>query len=385
MRILLNGLPVLPRGGGLQNLRNLWREIGADGRGHRWLAVTRPGQELEPLTTAGWQELRSLEPGGTLRRLRLDHATLPDLARAWGADVVFTPMGAGPRVPGRASVMGWHDSPSAYPDSPLWARMDRRERAFEALRHAYGRAVLRTADVICVQTATMARRLGRVWGLARNRFHVVPNGPSAFLADEPPAAERPPGPPWRVLVIGEAKPPKNLEVVPWVAAALPGRGLPDAEILMTLPDAPGPWTGPVDRAQRDAPAGVPVRRMGRVPHERLGDLYRSVHAVLLPSLAESFSATYVEAMHFGVPLVTSDLDFARDICGDAAAYADPLDPEALAAAVVRAVRDDGLRRRLRKAGFRRKAGFPGWPERTDAYVAACAAAAGRGQVRFSAR
>ena len=36
--------------------------------------------------------------------------------------------------------------------------------------------------------------------------------------------------------------------------------------------------------------------------------------VSLPSLLESYSGAYVEAMSFGVPIVTSDRDFAREVC-----------------------------------------------------------------------
>ncbi|MBW3535606.1 MAG: glycosyltransferase, partial [Gemmatimonadetes bacterium] len=136
--------------------------------------------------------------------------------------------------------------------------------------------------------------------------------------------------------------------------------------------------------------GDAVTMVDQASMAHLAAIYRTSDVFVLLSEHEGFCVPLLEAMHFGVPLVTSDLDFARDVCGGAAVYADPLDAPALARAVARAVRDDGLRRRLREAGFHRVRGFPGWPERTDAYVEACVAAAssasfGSDQVRVSAR
>jgi glycosyltransferase involved in cell wall biosynthesis len=44
---------------------------------------------------------------------------------------------------------------------------------------------------------------------------------------------------------------------------------------------------------------------------------------------ESFSGTYVEAMYHGKPVFTSDLDFAKTVCGDAAFYFNPLRPDSI--------------------------------------------------------
>jgi len=342
------------------------------------MAVTQPGTGLEALTTADHQAIDVWPVRGFLHRLSLENMRLPRLERRFGADVVLTPMGAGPLRSGVPRVIGWHDSSLAYPESELWTLTNRRFRAFEWARQRYVARSARGARVICVQTETMARRLGRVWGIDRSRFRIVPNGPSAFLEGEAPAPVAPPPGPLGILVIGEPKPSKNLEVVPYVARALSRMDLPPWEIVMTIPEARGDWLGPFEQAMADVPeAAGRIRRIGIVPHEELGGLYRKSAAVLLPSFLESFSATYVEAMHFGVPLVTSDMDFARDICQDAARYADPFDPEALAGelATVLTSREEGTR--LRVAGGRVLAGLPDWDRRLALYTAACQDAVSR--------
>ena len=86
-------------------------------------------------------------------------------------------------------------------------------------------------------------------------------------------------------------------------------------------------------------------------------------ALFLPTLLESFSVTYLEAMHFGVPVLTSDLDFARFVCGDAAIYFDPWDPGSIKDAILRLRTDSDLGRELVARGHERlRAEFKSWDE-----------------------
>ena len=66
-----------------------------------------------------------------------------------------------------------------------------------------------------------------------------------------------------------------------------------------------------------------ILNLGPVDLEDLPNVYRASDALFLPTLLESFSGTYLEAMHYGLPILTTDLDFARNICRDAALYFDP--------------------------------------------------------------
>ena len=68
--------------------------------------------------------------------------------------------------------------------------------------------------------------------------------------------------------------------------------------------------------------------------------------MVLPTLMESFSASYPEAMYFGLPIVTSDLDFARETCGSAAIFVNPWDPADIALGKKKVMDDQGLRSEL---------------------------------------
>lgn len=389
MRVLLNFLPLLGRGGGRQNALNLWAAIGRHGgAGHQWLAVTRANLGLPEPGTGSAMDVVTLDVEGAGvggGRFRGENLHLPRLARRFGADVIFTPMGTGPLgslIPRIPRVVGWHDGTALYPDSPMWAGHPARELVPQRLRVGYAALALRGVSRVCVQTPTMGRRVTAVLGVPAERIRIVPNGLSAFLAPEAPAPDVP-SVPRRILVVTTTMAAKNLPAIPRVARALAAAGVGDAEIVVTLSPEDGAQSmglaapaaamgdgGTVGGAGVVQGGPVPVRCVGPVPHGDLGAFYRGGAAVLVPSWVESFTAVYPEAWHFGLPVVTSDLDFARDLCGEAALYAPPERPSAFAAPLARVLEDVGLRDTLRRAGRARLALLPDWDQRFALYLAA---------------
>jgi len=75
-------------------------------------------------------------------------------------------------------------------------------------------------------------------------------------------------------------------------------------------------------------------------------LYQHCDMVLAPTLLEIFSALYPEAMYMQKPILTTDLPFARTICGDAALYFDPASAADAAQKIQQLMEDAGLRSRL---------------------------------------
>src|SRR5262249_36382261 len=81
------------------------------------------------------------------------------------------------------------------------------------------------------------------------------------------------------------------------------------------------------------PPGVETR--GHVSLDELVDLYRSAAALVFPSLYEGFGIPCVEAMACGCPVAASNVASIPEVCGDAAVYFDPLDPESIADSIRR--------------------------------------------------
>lgn len=104
--------------------------------------------------------------------------------------------------------------------------------------------------------------------------------------------------------------------------------------------------------------------IGPVTIDKCPYLYEQSDAMFLPTLLECFSASYAEAMVMRKPILTTDLDFSRSICGDAALYYEATSPYALGEAMYKMITDAELRKKLVEKGLCQLENFDNYEERT---------------------
>lgn len=90
--------------------------------------------------------------------------------------------------------------------------------------------------------------------------------------------------------------------------------------------------------------------LGKVPIEECPNLYAQSDVVFLPTLLECYSASYPEAMRMEKPIITTDLNFAHSLCGDAALYYSALSPAALGDSIYNMAVNEELRAYLVENG-----------------------------------
>jgi len=205
---------------------------------------------------------------------------------------------------------------------------------FPAWTRLYGQTWLRptlraAARVIAVSEFTK-REVVALSGVPAERVRVVPNATDeAVFTAEGPSADGS-----YVLALGTLEPRKNLARL---AQATDRLGLE-----LRLVGATG-WG-------RVSPGGDGVRWLGRLPDDEVAALYRGALCFAYPSLYEGFGIPVLEAMRCGAPVVTSAGSAMEEVAGGAAELVDPLDPEAIAAGIRRAI---DRRAELRTAGLER--------------------------------
>ncbi len=97
---------------------------------------------------------------------------------------------------------------------------------------------------------------------------------------------------------------------------------------------------------------------GFVESDALYSLYKNAYVFVFPSLYEGFGLPPIEAMASGVPVVASRSASIPEVCGDAAVYVDPHNPQDIAQGIIKVFRDDSLRNELIGKGYARAKCFP---------------------------
>ncbi len=223
------------------------------------------------------------------------------------------------------------------------------------------RANLAGAHFLAVSRATAAA-LEEQLGIAADRVEVIHHAPSPDLVPVPREEARRrlrerfgvDGAP--VLAVGTLEPRKNLERLLDAYAGLDGDLRRDHPLILA---GGGGWRNQALLARIDA-----VGSAHRIDPEGDGDLsllYSAAAIFAYPSLAEGFGLPVVEAMACGAPVLTSNTSSLPEVAGDAACLVDPLDVEAIRAALEKLLRDPDERERLRRLGRQRARQFS-WAE-----------------------
>ncbi|HMH51957.1 MAG TPA: glycosyltransferase family 1 protein [Candidatus Acidoferrum sp.] len=237
--------------------------------------------------------------------------------------------------------------------SPQWHPAGRLHDMSTGLRASAG-----AADRIIVPSQATKRDIVEHLRIDAERVTVVPLAVDPSFRPLPEAETRaalaPLGlsPGSYLLFLGTVEPRKNLgrlldavvtlggEVGPLVLAGADGWGNDELR----------PRLAELERSGR-------LRRLGYVPASLRVPLLCGARAFVFPSLYEGFGWPPLEAMACGTPVVTSNVSALPEVVGDAALTIDPLDVEALAAAIRRLWDDEALRDTLRARGLERARRF----------------------------
>ncbi len=264
---------------------------------------------------------------------RLERFAVPvELALArYRPDVYHATDFIAPHLPGIAGVATVHDLAFVHWPGDL---------APDALAYyrQLGDARRRTAAWITPSCWT-ADDLAGVYGIERNRIHVIPHGVSLdLLAGQAlPRAERGD----YILAVGTVEPRKRYDLL--LDALRERSDLPRLVIAGGLG-----WNCQDLESRLRATAGV--EWLADVDDMQLRRLYKEASAVVVPSRAEGFGLPALEAMAVGTPVVSSGGGALPEVTGDAALTVEEASAEGWADAIERIVTDSGLWERLSQAG-----------------------------------
>ncbi|MCD8283488.1 MAG: glycosyltransferase [Opitutae bacterium] len=214
------------------------------------------------------------------------------------------------------------------------------------LRKIWDFHFLRQADFWKVQANVARRGLMKGVGTDDEHVRVIANTCARIFLDAPKSEANFGEKEIRLFALGAPYIHKNFDIIPDVLAHLKKIDpIRKYVFTLTLPETCKVW-GIVKKRAIELGVMDGVRNLGRVFLSDCPEIYNTNHIVFMPTLLESFSATYPEAMAMRRPIVTSDLDFARDICKTAALYYSPLDSADAACKILQVVENPSLREYL---------------------------------------
>jgi len=282
-------------------------------------------------------ELWSIEHGGRGPELWWEQVRLPRLLSARGADLIHCPDSFLPLRRGCPGVVTIHDLAFAALPGDMPGLTGWKYRTFVP------RAARSAERVICPSRFT-AEDVSERFSVAPERIRVIPEA-----AALPSGSVTPPAGPY-LICAGDLRPKKDLPCLLEAYRRLRKEGLEHRLVLA------GADFGMADRL-RVLAGPEPLELTGYVDDARLDALLRGADAMISPSRYEGFGLVVLEAMARGCPVILARAGAHPETGGDAAAYFEPGDSEALADTIRRIVSDRSEHARRAQVGKARAASY----------------------------
>lgn len=153
-----------------------------------------------------------------------------------------------------------------------------------------------------------------------------------------------------ILYVGQQRPHKNIKNL---ISAFHIFSTLHTDYSLVLAGSTSAYTPIVVKEIHELDLNSKIILTGYVSEPELKVLYQNACAYIVPSFYEGFGLTPLEAMKYGVPVLSSNTSCMSEILGDSVLYFDPYNPKDIAAAMDRIIMDSDLRDELIKSGCKR--------------------------------
>jgi glycosyltransferase involved in cell wall biosynthesis len=245
-------------------------------------------------------------------------------------DCVITVFGPSYWTPKSPHILGFAQGYYLYPESQFLKGIkliNRIKISFLKALHRY--FFTRNGRYYYVESEDAKYRLAKFLNRNENFIHAISNTYHSVYKSQlngslilPPKQKNE----IRLVTISSYYKHKNLEIINDVISELKNRSKLKYIFILTIDQA---IFKSKFKAFRDN-----IINLGPVPIELCPKIYQECDFLFLPTLIEIFSASYPEAMIMQKPILTSDLSFAHDLCGQAAEYFDPLNSKDIANKII---------------------------------------------------
>lgn len=264
-------------------------------------------------------------------------------------DLVFTLMGPSYWYPKTKHISGFADGWVYNPNSIAYSRLSFLNRIKRKLLNKIKiYRIKREASHFILETSDAKEKFSKYLKIDSSSISVVSNAyNNAFRNTIYKKNEVLNNNAFKLLTLAAFYPNKNLEIINSVLKFIPDQL--DIKFYLTLPN--DVFNNKFIKSDRIINLGI--QHIDDCPQ-----ILYSCDVMFLPTLLETFSVSYLEAMVMNKPILTSNYSFARSICGDAAEYFDPLNPRDIAEKIIKIVNNQKRYNELADLGKKRVVTFP---------------------------
>ena len=290
---------------------------------------------------------------------------LDNLVKQKKIDCVLSVFGPILWVPRCRHVSGFARPHIVIPDSPYFSRMGKlsllKERIHNKILLFYFK---RTSRIYFTENPFITKRLAVL--MPRSKVVTITNFYNQVYDHKelwnylklPPFAGN------TLLTVSNYYPHKNLGIILDILPILEEKyGVKNIRFILTIDKSSYP-TVP-DKYKNN------ILFTGTVDISVCPSLYEQADIVFQPTLLECFSVTYAEAMRMQKPLITTNLEFAKGLCGDAAIYYDATSAEEAAKTIWEVISQDDLKKELVKKGLEQIKTFDSYDDRVEKILNLC--------------
>jgi glycosyltransferase involved in cell wall biosynthesis len=340
----------LASAGGLSVGFNIVKSLLAYSQKIDFFFIVPGGAGYEKLQIEEFSKVYSYEKKfGPLSRFFFDKVTLPRMLNEFSPDWI---LGLGnmsvPSVDCDQAIL-FHKSQLLYPKKHSVHEVLLKKFKNYLIKRQIEKGLEKTKIVFC-QTRTARERFKNVFSY-NGRMELWPNAISVTLKDfdvnkmvTPQNLSACDGK-LKLFILTRYYPHKNLEKVVDCFSVF-REELKDVVCILTIEASQHPKARTLLDDIKEKNLDNVFINVGPLKQEELHHYYYYSDALLLPTLLESFSGTYLESMSYHRPIITSDLDFAKEVCGDAALYFDPWSIESLKEAIMTFKASQAIRDKL---------------------------------------
>lgn len=207
-----------------------------------------------------------------------------------------------------------------YPKSKIWKKMSCREWLSRKLKVWLIKILLKNVNHFIAQTSTSKKRLKEILEIENV---TVLNNPHTKFKDKVESVDYQFDSSKKYFFcLTRYYPHKNLESILPLAAITKELNL-NIIFLLTIDSTEGRGAARLLENIEEKNLGDVIISLGNLSFNQINYIYRKINCIYLPTILESFSGVYIDALHKNIPILTSKMDFAIDACGSGALYFDP--------------------------------------------------------------